>query len=117
MTETNYSIMKLKEFFRIIDIYKRDIYAEDDYFQWLEEPFWKNYVNGTTSPTDVKQVEKFLFEWKMGRVIGKIKKELGEKKFLSLNIEKSKTLSRVSLEYSKTVILTLTSILITLNRK
>lgn len=88
--------MKWKEFHRVVEVYKEEVSKDDDYSEWLDNKVWKNFANGEISIEDVKEVVRFLIEWKMGRVIGKIKKKSGEEKFLSLGMEKAKVLNLYS---------------------
>ena len=88
--------MKAKDFFRIVGIYKERFDEEYDYVEWLRKPVWNNFAKGVASAGDVEQIITFLYEWKMGRVVGKIRKRVGEENFLPLMIGGSKFLSRYS---------------------
>lgn len=79
--------MDWNDFSRIIDIHIKKYPNDPNYFDWLNNGVWGNWRKGSLTEKDVNIIIEFLKNWKMGRVLGKIRKKVGNENFISSNIE------------------------------
>ncbi len=85
--------MKWHDFEKIINLYINRFgkEIENKYIGWKNNPVWKKYYEGNLYKKDIDIVIKFLKEWgRMDRVIGKLKKQMGEGRFIEVNISAGK---------------------------